>query len=128
MKKILIVEDHPGMREALRRQIESWGFAAITASNGKEGVETALKEKADLIMIDLMMPEMDGLQMTEILRSNPETKEVPIIAVTAAFRRQDRQNCMGVGCNDYIVKPFKLDELHKKINALVQQESNKHDS
>lgn len=121
MKKILIVEDHPGMREALRRQIQSWGFAAITARNGKEGVATALKEKADLIMIDLMMPEMDGLQMTEILRSNPETKEVPIIAVTAAFRRQDRQTCMGVGCNDYIVKPFKLEELQKKINALVQQ-------
>jgi DNA-binding response OmpR family regulator len=121
MKKILIVEDHPGMREALRRQIQSWGFAAITARNGKEGVETALKEKADLIMIDLMMPEMDGLQMTEILRSNSETKEVPIIAVTAAFRRQDRQNCTGVGCNDYIVKPFKLEELQKKINALVQQ-------
>ena len=97
MKKILIVEDHPGMREALRRQIQSWGFAAITARNGKEGVETALKEKADLIMLDFMMPEMDGLQMTEILRSNPETKEVPIIAVTASFRRQDRQNCMGVG-------------------------------
>lgn len=128
MKKILIVEDHPGMREALRRQIQSWGFAAITARNGKEGVETALEEKADLIMIDLMMPEMDGLRMTEILRSNPETKEVPIIAVTAAFRRQDRQNCMGAGCNDYIVKPFKLQELHKKINALVQQGSNKHDS
>jgi CheY-like chemotaxis protein len=72
-----------------------------------------------------MMPEMDGLQMTEILRSNPETKEVPIIAVTAAFRRQDRQNCMGVGCNDYLVKPFKLEELHKKINALVQHGSNK---
>ena len=53
MKKILIVEDHPGMREALRLQIQYWGFAAITARNGKEGVETALKEKADLIMIDL---------------------------------------------------------------------------
>ena len=128
MKKILIVEDHPGMREALRLQIQSWGFAAITARNGREGVETALKEKADLIMIDLMMPEMDGLRMTEILRSNPETKEVPIIAVTAAFRREDRQNCMGVGCNDYIVKPIKLQELHKKINALVQPGSNKHDS
>ena len=87
MKKILIVEDHPGMREALRRQIQSWGFAAITARNGKEGVATALKEKADLIMIDLMMPEMDGLQMTEILRSNPETKEVPIIAVTYSCDR-----------------------------------------
>ena len=90
MKKILIVEDHPGMREALRLQIQSWGFAAITARNGKEGVATALKDKADLIMIDLMMPELDGLQMTEILRSNPETKEVPIIAVIAAFRRDLR--------------------------------------
>src|SRR5687768_5735726 len=113
MKKIWIVEDHAGMREALRLQIQSWSFAAITARNGKEGVETALKKKDDLIMIDLMMPEMDGILMTEILRSNPETKEVPIIAVTAAVRRQDRQNCMGVGCNDYLVKPFKLEELHK---------------
>jgi CheY-like chemotaxis protein len=78
MKKILIVEDHPGMREALRLQIQSWGFAAITARNGKEGVETALKEKADLIMIDLMMPEMDGLQMTEYCDQTPRPKKCPL--------------------------------------------------
>ena len=83
MKKILIVEDNPVLRKALRTQIELMGFTGITAQNGKDGIETAIAEKPDLIMTDSNMPEMDGLAATRILRATSETKDIAIIAVTA---------------------------------------------
>jgi CheY-like chemotaxis protein len=119
MKKILIVEDHPDMRELLRAQIDLMGFSAITAKNGKEGIKTATAEKPDLIMMDFMMPEMDGCEATRILRATSEIKEIPVIAVTALSRPSDLQSCIEAGCNDYIVKPFSIEELRKKIHALI---------
>ena len=121
MKKILIVDDHPDMRKVLQTQIELMGFAGITAKNGKEGIEAAIAEKPDLIMMDFMMPEMDGWEATRILRATTETKEIPIIAVTAMIRPSDLQSCIEAGCNDYIVKPFRSEELRKRIDALLQQ-------
>ena len=109
MKKILIIEDHPDLRKALRTQIELMGFAGITAENGKDGIETAIAERPDLIM-------MDGLEATRILRAGTETKEIAIIAVTAM---SDIQSAIEAGCNDYVVKPFPIEELRKKIHALI---------
>ena len=116
MKKILIVEDHPGLRKALKTQVELMGFVGITAENGKDGIDTAIAEKPDLIMMDFSMPEMDGLEATRILRAGTETKQVAIIAVTAM---SDIQSCIEAGCNDYLVKPFPIEELRKKIHALL---------
>jgi two-component system, cell cycle response regulator DivK len=117
MKKILIVEDHPVLRKALRTQIELMGFTGITAQNGKDGIETAIAEKPDLIMMDSNMPEMDGLAATRILRATSETKDIAIIAVTAV---SDIQSCIEAGCNDFLIKPFPIEELRKKIGALIQ--------
>ena len=119
MSKILLVEDHPELREVLQRQIEWLGFTAITANNGKDGVDTAISEKPDLIVMNSSMPEMDGWEATKILRSNPQTKDIPILAATAMFRPSDLRAWLDVGCNDYIVKPFTLDELSRKIRALI---------
>ena len=116
MKKVLIVEDHPDLRKALRTQIELMGFTGITATNGKDGIETAMAEKPDLIMMDSNMPEMDGVEATKILRATTETKDIAIIAVTAM---SDIQSCIEAGCNDYLVKPFPIEELRKKIHALI---------
>ena len=80
MTKILLVEDHPELREVLQRQIEWLGFTTIIAKNGKEGVDTAVAEKPDLILMNSMMPEMNGWEATKILRSNPQTKDIPILA------------------------------------------------
>ena len=76
------------------------GFNAITSTNGKEGVEKALAEKPDLILMDIIMPEMDGWEATRILRANPETKDVPILATTVFTRPSDLQRCIDAGCND----------------------------
>jgi two-component system, cell cycle response regulator DivK len=119
MTKILLVEDHPELRHLLQGRIEGMGFTTIIAKNGKEGVDTAVAEKPDLILMNSMMPEMDGWEATRILRSNPQTKDIPILAATAMFRPADLRAWLDVGCNDYILKPFTLDELSRKIRALI---------
>jgi CheY-like chemotaxis protein len=119
MAKVLLVDDNPDVRHMLRAQLEWMGFAAITAKNGKECVRTAIAERPDLILMDMMMPEMNGWEVTRILRAHRETKEIPILAVTALFQRSDLKACIDAGCNDYIVKPFTFDELRRKINTLL---------
>jgi two-component system, cell cycle response regulator DivK len=120
MTKILLVEDHPELRHVLGLQLERMGFIAITAKNGREGIQTAVAQKPDLILMNSVMPEMDGWEATRILRANPETKDIPILASTAMFRPSDLKAWIDVGCNDYIVKPFTTDELLRKITALIQ--------
>jgi len=119
MTKILVVENHADMREILVRIFDLMGFTAITSKNGREGVEKALAEKPDLIVMDIMMPEISGWEATRILRSNPETKDVPVLAATVLFRPSDLQRCISVGCNDYIVKPFTVKQLRRKIERFV---------
>lgn len=119
MKKVLIVEDHPDMRQLLLWQMERMGFLAILAKHGKEGVEKAAEEKPHLILMDIMMPRMDGWEATRLVRSNPETKDIPILAATALFRESDLRSCIEAGCNDYIVKPFTFRELQNKIKEFM---------
>ena len=119
MKKVLVVEDHPDMRELLIWQMELMGFSAIPAKHGKEGVEMALKEKPHLILMDIMMPGMDGREATRILRSNPATQNIPIVAATVLFRESDLRTCIDAGCNDYLVKPFTFQELQGKVQEFM---------
>lgn len=119
MKKVLVIEDHPDMRELLVWQMELMGFSAIPAKHGKEGVEMAIKEKPNLILMDIMMPGMDGWEATRLIRSNPETKDIPILAATALFREADLRTCVEAGCNDYIVKPFTFQELKGKVQEFI---------
>jgi len=119
MKKVLVVEDHPDMRELLVWQMELMGFLAIPAKHGKEGVEKALEERPHLILMDIMMPGMDGREAARILRSNPETRHIPILAATALFREPDLRSCLEAGCNDYIVKPFTFQELQGKVREFI---------
>jgi CheY-like chemotaxis protein len=119
MTKILVVENHADMREILVRILDLMGFTVITSRNGKEGIEKALVEKPDLIVMDIMMPEISGWEATRILRGNPETRDVPVLAATVLFRPADLQMCISVGCNDYIVKPFTVKQLRRKIERLV---------
>lgn len=119
MTKVLIVENHADMREIFVRIFELMGFTAITSRDGREGVQRALAEKPNLIVMDIMMPEMSGWEATRILRGNPETKDVPVLAATVLFRPSDLQRCISAGCNDYIVKPFTVKQLRRKIESLV---------
>jgi CheY-like chemotaxis protein len=119
VKKILIVEDHPDTRRLLSLELAVMGFEPITAENGREGVEKAVSERPDLVLLDVMMPEMDGWNAARILRANPQTKDIPILAETALSDGKDLNTCLQAGCNDYLVKPFTYDELQRKIHAFI---------
>ncbi len=119
MKKALIVEDHPDLLEVLTWQLEMMGFSVITAKYGMEGVTKAVEEKPQLILMDIMLPGMDGREATRRIRSNPETKNIPILAVTALCKESEQQNCIKAGCNDYILKPFNCKDLREKIEAVL---------
>ncbi len=119
MKKALVVEDHPDMLNVLSRQLELLKFTVTSVNNGMEGVEKALAEKPDLILMDIMMPGMDGREATRRIRSNPETKNIPILATTAITKISQLRECIDAGCNDYIVKPFALNELVSRIKGLL---------
>ena len=119
MKKALVIEDHPDMLLILTYLLETIGFAVISANNGKEGVEKAIKEKPDLIFMDIMMPGMDGREATRRIRSNPEAKEIPILAATAITDKSQLRECIEAGCNDVIIKPFTAKDLQEKIQAVL---------
>ena len=119
MKKALVVEDHPDMLEVLTLQMEILGFAVIIAKNGKEGVEKAITEKPDLILMDIMMRGMDGREATRIIRSNADTDDIPILAATAVFLVSDLESCIEAGCNDCLVKPITKQQLQRKIQAFI---------
>ena len=123
MKKILIIEDHSDMRELLMWQIELMGFMPVTAKRGREGVEIALSEKPELIIMDIMMPGMDGWEAAREIRAHADTKDIPILAATALFRDSDLKTCLEAGCNGYIVKPFTFQELQGKVRELIPSTS-----
>jgi two-component system, cell cycle response regulator DivK len=119
MKKVLIADDYPDMRDLLGRQIESLGYIPILAENGQDVVEKAIREKPGLILLDMIMPIMDGWEAVRNLRANPETKDIPILAATALFHQSDLNTCMEQGCDGYINKPFTIAELKKKVTQLI---------
>ena len=117
--KILIVEDNPDMRDLLAIRVQMTGYLPILAGHGKEGVEMANTEKPDLILMDMMMPVMDGWEAARALRACRETKDIPILATTALFRSEDLKSCLDAGCNGYIVKPFNGVDLQRRIRELL---------
>jgi two-component system, cell cycle response regulator DivK len=119
MAKILIVDDNRDVREVLQCQLKMLGYLVISAENGYVAIEKAIAEQPDLILMDIMMPEMDGWQASRAVRANPDTKDIPILAATAMCRRADLNACLEAGCNGYIVKPFTMMELKEKIGQLI---------
>ncbi len=119
MKKILVVEDHPDLVYILTRILESLGYTVVSATHGSEGVEKAAKEKPHLILMDILMPGMDGREATRKIRSNPETQDIPILATTVLYKEPELKKCIEAGCNDWLVKPFSRQDLQGKIQAFI---------
>ncbi len=119
MKKVLIAEDNPDSLEIITFQMEMMGYSVIAAKHGQEAVEKAVEEEPQLIVMDIMMPKMDGREATRIIRSNPKTQNIPILASTVLFRESDLKSCIDAGCNDYITKPFTLKQLQGKIQSFI---------
>lgn len=119
MPRILLVEDNEMNRDMLSRRLIRKGFEVDMAFDGKAGVEKGKTGGYDLILMDMSLPEIDGWEATRQLRTFPETKTVPIIALTAHAMAGDREKALEAGCNDYDTKPIELDRLLGKMNALL---------
>ena len=117
--RILLVEDNEMNRDMLSRRLARRGFEVALAVDGREGVEMARAGKFDLVLMDMSLPEVDGWEATRQLRAAPETRTVPIIALTAHAMAGDRERALEAGANDYDTKPVELARLLGKIDALL---------
>lgn len=122
-KRILIVEDNPDLREILQWHIKHQGYDTILAFNGKEAVDLATSQVPDLIIMDMMMPVMDGHQATRMIRKHPSTYSTPILAVTARVTMKDKEDCIQSGCDEFIAKPYTSIQLISSIAKLLDQNS-----
>jgi CheY-like chemotaxis protein len=120
-KKILVIEDNNEIRENTAEILELAGYEAVTAENGKRGVEIALREKPAVIICDIMMPELDGYGVLHLLRKNRATESIPFIFLTAKTERSDFRKGMEMGADDYITKPFDDSELLSAVEARLKR-------
>ena len=117
--KILIVEDNELNRDMLSRRLEKKGFAVVSAVDGQEGINQAASESPDIILMDLSLPIVDGWDAAKKLKSNENTKSIPIIALTAHAMKGDEKKALDAGCDDYDTKPINFERLLEKINKLI---------
>jgi CheY-like chemotaxis protein len=111
MAKILVIEDEGPIRNNLERLLRAEGYAVVTAENGVLGVRAAARERPDLVLCDVLMPEMDGYGVLAALRQSVETARIPFIFLTASADRADRRLALEHGADEYITKPFKLQDV-----------------
>ena len=121
MKKILIIEDNHEIRENIAEILELDGYNPVQASNGKEGVQLAMSEQPDLIICDIMMPELDGYGVLHILAKKEQTASIPFIFLTAKTERSDVRKGMNLGADDYLTKPFEDTELLDAIEIRLKK-------
>jgi DNA-binding response OmpR family regulator len=123
MSRILIIEDETPMRTALADVLEGEGYRALSAADGEAGLRKAVDEKPDLILLDVMMPKMDGFAVCAELRRLGHA--VPVLMLTAKGQIEDRVNGLDAGADDYLVKPFSTEELLARVRALLRRSQRK---
>jgi CheY-like chemotaxis protein len=117
--RILVVDDKGVIRMLIRRYLEDAGYGVLEASDGEEALRLLKKESVDLVLLDIMMPKMDGMEFCRQLREQPDRKGLPVIMCTAKGQRKDVVDAIKTGASDYIIKPFTKDVLLEKIGKLV---------
>ena len=121
-QKILIIDDEPDMVYAVQMRLETSGYQVVTALDGNEGLEKARKENPDLIILDVMLPNLDGYKISRMLKFDEKYKNIPIIMFTARGQRDDIKLGYEVGVDVYLVKPFEWKVLLEEINKLLDKE------
>jgi two-component system cell cycle response regulator DivK len=127
-KTILIVEDEPKNLKLLRDLLQRFGYEILEAPDGEQGVKITMEKIPDLILMDIMMPKMDGLEATRIIKADNKTKHIPVIALTSYAMKGDREKTLEAGCDGYIAKPIDIQEVLKTIeHFLTAQEKSSPD-
>lgn len=117
--KILIVEDNETNLDMLSRRLTRLGFEIVSARDGAAGVEATKRERPDLVLMDMSLPEIDGWEATRRIKADPETRAIKVIALTAHAMAEDRDRALEAGCDDYDTKPVELSRLLGKIQACL---------
>jgi len=121
MAKILVVDDEPHVVELVAFNLRREGYTVLSASNGAAALIEVDKEHPDLVILDIMMPIMDGLQVAEMLKANPATKEIPIVFLTAKSQDSDILDGLVAGAEVYLPKPFSPGELSRVVRSLLEK-------
>ena len=119
MTKVLVIDDEPAIRLLCRVNLEAEGMQVVEASDGPSGIELATKERPDAILLDVMMPRLDGWQVAERLLAQPETKDIPIVFLTARAEARDHAHGFEIGGVEYVTKPFNPVELAPRVQDLL---------
>jgi CheY-like chemotaxis protein len=119
MTKVLLVDDDEMGRDMLSRRLIRRGFEVIVAVDGMQGIESARREKPDIVLMDMSLPVMDGWEATRCIKSDGATHDVPVIGLSARTLSGDREKAIAAGCDDYDIKPIEFDRLIGKIERLV---------
>ena len=117
--RILIADDEPNIVLSLEHLMKREGFTVATAGDGRAALEAVETDPPDLILLDVMMPVMNGLEVCQTIRANPEWKDVKIVLLTAKGREVDREKGMGLGADDYITKPFATRDVVERVKELL---------
>ena len=120
VKTVMVVEDFEDNRFMMRRLLEMSGYRVVEAVNGEEAIETARRERPDLILMDLSLPLLDGLAATRRIREHDELKKVPIVAVSAHDTADFHAEALAAGCNEYVTKPIDFDQLESLLDRLIK--------
>lgn len=121
MNKILVIEDDSTINELIKINLELAGYSVIQALDGIKGFALAKQELPNAIILDLMMPEVDGYTVAQRIRQNPETKNIPILMLTALSQLKDKVKGFDVGADDYLTKPFEVEELKVRLRAILKR-------
>ena len=121
---ILYVEDNPDNRNLIRRVLEADGYSVIVAINASQAIEKLEKNRVDLILMDINMPDMDGYTLTTKIKGIQIFSKIPIVAVTANVMRGDREKSLEAGCDGYIQKPIDIDTLTQQIERFMTRSTN----
>lgn len=122
-KRVLVVEDNMDTYELVRFILEKNDYETFLAMNGRDGVNAAIKQMPDLIIMDMSMPEMDGWTATSIIKHDPQVSAIPLIALTANALPGDRQRAMDAGCDEYVTKPMDLLDLVDTVDHWIKNPS-----
>ncbi|MBU3759598.1 MAG: response regulator transcription factor [Candidatus Omnitrophica bacterium] len=118
-KKILVVDDEPQIVLLISSRLKAQGYEVISANDGQAGLEMAQKNQPDLMILDLMLPKIEGYKVCALLKNDYRYAKIPIIILSAKAQDEDRQMALQMGANEYLVKPFKADVLLERVAALI---------
>ena len=119
MARILFIDDEPDIRRLVEYALQARGHEVLLATDGQEGVEQARAQSPDLILSDMVMPEMNGLEVLSALKADPEMKDIPVLIVTASAQREEAERAVQAGAAGYLIKPFHIPQLHEQVDALL---------